>query len=136
MAPQAGKDLLLKLDDGLGAFITVAGLRTRQLTFNADSVDITSQESSGRWRELLAGAGIRRAGVSGSGVFRDETSDAQMRQVFFDGVIRNWQIIVPSFGIVQGAFLITALDYKGDYAGGVTFDVSLESAGALSFTVI
>jgi TP901-1 family phage major tail protein len=56
--------------------------------------------------------------------------------VFFDGVIRNWQIIVPSFGIVQGAFLITALDYKGDYAGGVTFDVSLESAGALSFTVI
>jgi TP901-1 family phage major tail protein len=111
-------------------------LRTRQLTFNADSVDITSQESSGRWRELLAGAGIRRAGVSGAGVFRDETSDAQMRQVFFDGVIRNWQIIVPSFGIVQGAFLITALDYKGDYAGGVTFDVSLESAGALSFTVI
>ena len=88
MAAQAGKDLLLKLDDGLGAFITVAGLRTRQLTFNADSVDITSQESSGRWRELLAGAGIRRAGVSGSGVFRDETSDAQMRQVFFDGVIR------------------------------------------------
>jgi len=136
MAAQAGKDLLLKLDDGLGAFITVAGLRTRQLTFNADSVDITSQESSGRWRELLAGAGIRRAGVSGSGVFRDETSDAQMRQVFFDGVIRNWQIIVPSFGFVLGAFLITALDYKGDYAGGVTFDVSLESAGALSFTVI
>ena len=89
MAAQAGKDLLLKLDDGLGAFITVAGLRTRQLTFNADSVDITSQESSGRWRELLAGAGIRRAGVSGSGVFRDETSDGQMRQVFFDGVIRN-----------------------------------------------
>ena len=63
MAAQAGKDLLLKLDDGLGAFITVAGLRTRQLTFNADSVDITSQESSGRWRELLAGAGIRRAGL-------------------------------------------------------------------------
>lgn len=136
MAAQAGKDLLLKLDNGTGTFITVAGLRTQQLVFNADTVDITSQESSGRWRELLAGAGIRRAGVSGSGIFRDETSDVQMRQVFFDGLIRNWQIIVPSFGIVQGAFLITTLDYKGDFAGGVTFDISLESAGALTFTAI
>lgn len=70
MAAQKGKDLLLKIDDGTGLFVTVAGLRTRRFTLNAEAVDITHQESTGRWRELLAGAGVRRASVSGAGVFK------------------------------------------------------------------
>ena len=42
MAAQKGKDLLLKADsDGAGTFITVAGLRTRSIAFNAETVDIT-----------------------------------------------------------------------------------------------
>ena len=36
MAAQSGKDMLLKLDQtGSGSFLTVAGLRTRALAFNA-----------------------------------------------------------------------------------------------------
>ncbi|MBN7809123.1 phage major tail protein, TP901-1 family, partial [Agrobacterium rosae] len=58
MVAQKGKDLLLKIDNG-GAFVTVAGLRTKRLAFNAESVDVTDAESAGRWRELLAGAGIQ-----------------------------------------------------------------------------
>ena len=75
MGAQKGKDLLLKLDIG-GTFVTVAGLRARQIAFNAETVDVTHAESAGRWRELLAGAGVRRAGISGSGIFKDEASDA------------------------------------------------------------
>jgi hypothetical protein len=40
MSAQKGKDLLIKIDDGAG-FTTVAGLRTRRLAFNAETVDIT-----------------------------------------------------------------------------------------------
>ncbi len=71
MTAQKGKDLLLKIGDGLGAFITVAGLRTRRIALNADTVDVTDAESAGRWRELLGGAGVRRASVSGTGIFKD-----------------------------------------------------------------
>ena len=78
MPAQKGKDLLLKIDDGAAGFVTVAGLRTRQLAFNAETVDVTNAESVGRWRELLAGAGVRRAGITGSGVFKDEASDARL----------------------------------------------------------
>ena len=103
MPAQKGKDLLLKIDDGASGFVTVAGLRTRQLAFNAEPVDVTHAESAGRWRELLAGAGVRRAGITGSGVFKDEASDARMRQVFFDGDVRTYQVIVPDFGRIEEA---------------------------------
>ena len=136
MAAQKGKDLLVKIDDGTGLFVTVAGLRARRLAFNAEAVDVTHADSVGRWRELLAGAGVRRASLAGGGVFRDAASDALARQIFFDGLIRDWQIVVPDFGIVQGPFQISSLDYRGDHAGEVTFEMSLESAGALTFTAI
>jgi TP901-1 family phage major tail protein len=133
MPAQKGKDLLLKIDDGTG-FVTVAGLRTRQLAFNAESVDTTHAESAGRWREVLAGAGVKRASATGSGIFKDEASDALVRQTFFAGEIKAWQIVVPDFGTVSGPFQITTLEYRGDHAGEVTFEMSLDSAGELAFT--
>jgi TP901-1 family phage major tail protein len=136
MAAQRGRDLLLKIDDGSGAFVTVAGLRTRRLALNTDMVDITSAESTGRWRELLAGAGMRRASIAGSGVFKDQSSDELVRRTFFDGTILNWQIIVPAFGVIQGAFQVSALDYRGEHTSEVTFELALESAGVLTFTAI
>ncbi len=137
MAVQKGKDLLLKLDStGSGSFVTVAGLRARRLAFNADTVDVTDSESSGRWRELLAGAGVRRASVSGSGIFRDQSSDALMRELFFAGDSRAMQIVLPDFGTVAGPFQITGLEYAGDHDGEATFEIALESAGALTFTAL
>ncbi|TXN19129.1 phage major tail protein, TP901-1 family [Methylobacterium sp. WL9] len=136
MTAQKGKDLLIRAGNGAGGFTAVAGLRARQIAFNAEAVDVTNADSAGRWRELLAGAGVRRASVSGAGVFRDEASDARLRQSFFDGVIEAYQIVVPSFGTIEGPFQITALEYRGDHAGEVTYDLALDSAGPLSFTVL
>jgi TP901-1 family phage major tail protein len=133
MAAQRGKDMLLKIDQS-GSYVTIGGLRTRRLALNAETVDVTHSESIGRWRELLSGAGVRRASLAGSGVFKDEAADARLRQVFFDGSIVNWQIVLPDFGTLTGAFQITALDYRGDHAGEVQFEIALESAGVLSFT--
>ena len=134
MSAQKGKDLLLKLDgDGSGSYTTVAGLRSRTLGFNAETVDVTHQESVGQWRELLSGAGIRTARLSGAGVFKDAASDAAVRQTFFDGAIIDWQVVIPDFGTVTGPFQITALEFAGQHDRELTFDLSLESAGALSF---
>ena len=136
MGAQKGKDLLLKVGDGALGFITVGGLRTRQLSFNAEAVDVTHAESAGRWRELLAGAGVRRASVTGAGVFKDEASDAAVRGLFFDGIIRPWQVLVPDFGRIEGPFQVASLEYRGEHSGEVTFELALESAGLLAFTPI
>jgi TP901-1 family phage major tail protein len=136
MVAQKGKDLLLKIDsDGEGSFVTVAGLRSKRIAFNSETVDITDADSAGRWRELLAGSGVQRAAVSGSGIFKDAASDTLMRQRFFAGEIGGWQLAVPDFGTVEGPFQITALEYTGSHDGEVTFEVALESAGPVSFAV-
>ena len=133
MAAQKGKDLLVKIHDG-SAFVTVAGLRTRRLAFNAETVDITHAESAGRWRELLDGAGVKRASVSGRGLFKDAASDALVRQTFFDGAVKDYQLVIPDFGTVEGSFQIVGFEYAGEHNGEVTYELALESAGALTFT--
>jgi TP901-1 family phage major tail protein len=137
MAAQKGKDLLLKVDStGAGVFTTVAGLRTRSLSFNAETVDVTHQESAGEWRELLAGAGVKSARLQGAGIFKDAASDETVRSYFFNGTIRNWQVVIPDFGTVEGAHQITSLEYTGRHDGEVAFELSLESAGQLTFTAV
>jgi TP901-1 family phage major tail protein len=135
MAAQRGKDLLLKVDStGTGSFVTVAGLRTRSLVFNAATVDITHTESADEWRELLGGAGVKTARLAGSGIFKDAAADETVRADFFAGIVRDWQVVIPDFGAVEGAFQITALEYSGGHDNELTFEIALESAGALSFT--
>jgi TP901-1 family phage major tail protein len=116
MAAQKGKDLLIKLDlTGSGSFETIAGLRASRITFNAEPVDVTSLDSQGGWRELLGGAGVRAASITGSGVFRDAATDERARQIFFDGEVPAFQVIIPDFGVVE---------------------LTLASAGALTFTAL
>ncbi len=135
MAVQAGKDLLLKIDQtGDGQFETIAGLRATRISFNAETVDVTSLESTGGWRELLAGAGVKSASITGSGVFRDAGTDERARQIFFDGEIPDFQVVIPDFGTVEGAFQISALEYAGSHNGEATYEVTLASAGVLTFT--
>lgn len=136
MTAQQGKDLLLKLDDGTGTntFVTVAGIRSRKVSFNTASVDVTSSDSAGQWRELLSGGGIRTASISGSGIFKNAASDALMRANCFNGTVSNWQVVIPSFGTVAGPFQVHSIDFTGKHDGELSFDVAMESAGALTFT--
>jgi TP901-1 family phage major tail protein len=133
MSAQRGKDILLKIALESGGFETCAGLRTKRIAFNAESVDVTDADASGRWRQLLGASGVQRASVSGSGIFKDAASDALLRQIFFQGEIRNWQIVLPDFGLLSGLFQIVALEYGGNHDGEVTFEMALESAGVVSF---
>ncbi len=137
MTAQKGRDMLLKIDStGTGTYITVAGLRSNTLTFNTETVDASSQDSTGAWRELLSGAGLKSASLRGSGIFKDAASDATLRTYFFNGSIVNWQIIIPDFGIVTGPFQISSLDFGARHDAEVTFELSLASAGVLTFSAL
>jgi TP901-1 family phage major tail protein len=135
MTAQHGKDLLLKLGDG-GApetFVTVAGLRAKTISLNARAVDATDADSPGAWRELMAGAGLKSASVAGSGIFKDDVSDAAVRSAFFAQSTNNWQIVVPDFGVLSGPFLIASLEYSGRFDGEAQYAITLASAGQLGF---
>lgn len=135
MGAQNGKDLLVKVDlTGDGQFQTLAGLRATRVSFNAESVDVTSLESQGGWRELLGGAGVKSAAISGSGVFKDDSTDERARQIFFDGETPEFQVIIPDFGTVEGAFQVTSIEYAGSHNGEATYEMSMASAGQLVFT--
>jgi TP901-1 family phage major tail protein len=136
MAAQKGKDLLLKIKTAPSVFTTVAGLRARKIAFNAESADITDQDSVGRWRELLGGTGVQKASVTGSGIFKDLASDIKARELFFNATREDWQIVIPDFGTIAGPFMISALEYAGNHDNEVTFEIALESAGVLTFTVV
>lgn len=136
MSGQKGRDVLIKIGDGGApeAFVTIAGIRAKTISLNARTVDGTSGESPAAWRELIAGAGVKSASVSGAGVFKDAASDALIQQSFFAQSVKSFQLVIPDFGTIQGPFLIEALDYSGDHDGEAAFAITLASAGALSFT--
>ncbi len=136
MSAQRGKDILLKVEGAGGDFTTVAGLRARTISLNAKTVDATDSDSAGRWRELLAGAGVKSAAVSGQGIFRDAASDALIREAFFEQVAKTWRLIVPDFGVLEGPFLVAALEYAGEHEGEASFALSLASAGEIRFSSI
>ncbi|MEM7210620.1 MAG: phage major tail protein, TP901-1 family [Pseudomonadota bacterium] len=134
MSAQMGKDILVKLDEaGSGSFVTVAGLRASRISFNADTVDVTTAESAGHWRELLAGAGVKTAAISGSGVFKDDASDAALRSVFFNDGTPGLELVIPDFGTISGPFQITSLEYAGNHDAEATFEIALASAGEITF---
>lgn len=138
MAGQKGREVLIKLADG-GApetFVTVAGIRSKTIALNARLVDATSAESPSAWRELIAGAGVKSARVSGAGVFKDAASDALLQQTFFAQAAKAYQLTIPNFGRLTGLFLIESLDYAGDHDGEATFSITLASAGALAFEAL
>ncbi len=137
MTVQRGRDLLIKMDmTGDGTFQTIAGLRATRISFNTETVDVTSLNSPGGWRELLAGAGVKAATISGSGVFRDAATDERARAIFFAGEIPQVQVIVPDFGTIQGPFQITSIEYAGSHNGEATYEMGLASAGQLDFVAM
>ena len=132
MGAQRGGDILLKIETPQG-FVAVAGLRTKRLALDARTVDVTDSESAGRWRELLAGAGIRTASLSGTGIFKDAASDVLVRDAFFGGTAERWRAVLPDFGSLTGPMLVSKLEYAGSFDGELTFEIALESAGEVVF---
>ncbi len=135
MPAESGRGFLIEIGDGAvpETFSTVAGLRSTAITIDAQAVEITNKNSAG-WREILGGAGVRRLAVSGSGVFWDSAAEAALRTAALGGNVASYRIVFENGDRFEGPFLVTSLDYSGDHDGERTYTLSLESAGAVTFT--
>jgi TP901-1 family phage major tail protein len=138
MAAQKGSAMLLKIgttaaDASTDTYATIGGLRTTSITHNDDAVDITTIDSAGV-RELIAQGGIRAVSISGSGVFTDATSETTLKNAFGAAAFSNFEVVIPDFGSYKGKFMVASLSYSGEYNGTVSYDVTLESSGAIAFS--
>ena len=132
MPAEKGSAFLLKVGNGATpvVYATVAGLRTTQLSINGELVAITSKESGG-WRELLSGAGVRSVSVSGAGVFTGSAAETRIKGSALSGALDDYRLSFESGDTMTGKFLVTRLDYAGDFNGERSYTVSLESSGAV-----
>ena len=133
MAAEKGSAFLLKIGNGAPTpvFSTVAGLRTTQLSINCEAVVITNKSSAG-WRELLPGAGVRSVSVTAAGVFTGSAAETRLKSNALAGTVDDYQLVFESGEQMQGKFLLTRLDYSGDFNGERAYTLSLESSGAVT----
>jgi TP901-1 family phage major tail protein len=132
MSAEKGSAFLAKIGNGANppVFSTMAGLRTTQLSVNGEPVNITSKDSGG-WRELLSGAGVRSVSVAGSGIFTGSAAEGRIKGNALAGTIDDYELSFESGERMRGRFLVTRLDYSGDYNGERNYALSLESSGAV-----
>lgn len=139
MAKQLGRAMLVKIGDGESseAFANLCGLNSKSLTINNSSIDVTTPDCTTPegtlWTETLAG--LKNLSLSGNGFFEDSTTELRMNTVAMATDNQcNMQVVIPDFGTYAGAFRITSVEFGGETEGGVTYSLSLESTGAVTFT--
>jgi len=133
MPAEKGSAFLLKVGDGEEppVYSTVAGLRTTQMSINGDAVNVT-HKGSGGWRDLLSGAGVRSVSVSAAGIFTGSAAEIQIRDHALQGTVAEYELSFESGERMRGNFLITRLDYAGDYNGERSYTMSFESSGMVT----
>ena len=137
MAAQKGSALLMKIGNAASpeVFTTIGGMRSTSLTMNDEMVDVTNKDSTNA-RTILAQGGVNSISVSGSGVFTDSASETTLKGKFNVSALTNYQFLVPDFGTFTGAFMLTTLEYGGEYNGEVTYSFTFESSGAITFATV
>lgn len=133
MAAERGSAFLLKIGDGAATptYATVAGLKTTQLSINGDAVAIT-HKGSGGWRDLLSGAGVRSVSVAASGIFTGSSAETSVRSLALAGALQDYELSFESGDRMRGKFLVTRLEYAGDFNGERNYTLALESSGQVS----
>ena len=137
MAAQQGKALLMKIGDAGSpeVFTTIGGMRSNTLTMNDEMVDVTNKDSAGA-RTILAQGGVNSITIAGSGVFTDSASETTLKGKFNVSALTNYQFLIPNFGTFTGSFMLTTLEYAGEYNGEVTYSFTFESSGAIVFATV
>ena len=133
MGAEKGSAFLLKVGNGAQppVFATVAGMRTTQMSVNGEAVNVTSKDSGG-WRELLSGAGVRSVSVGASGIFTGSAAELRLKANALAGLTDEYELSFESGERLRGRFLVTRLDYSGDYNGERNYALNLESSGPVA----
>ena len=134
MVTQNGSLVLLKIGRGMRPedYVTIGGMRATRFLLNNQIID-SSHKESGRWRQLLVGAGISAVSISGTGVFTDASSETMLRQCAFDNRGVNFCICFGNGDVLTGIFIISSYERLGNYGEEEGYNLTLESAGEVVY---
>jgi predicted secreted protein len=125
-----GGAFLLKLGTGDPVvYATIAGLKVEHLSICGQPFEAARRLDQKAWRELLSGAGERSVSVSATGIFTGSTAEAQAKRLALAGEVAQFELSFEAGDKMQGRFLISRLDYTGDYNGERNYRIALESSG-------
>ena len=133
MAAQKGRNVLVKYNTTGSTYTAIGGAREMTITVSNESVDITNSDDAGV-RKLLEGAGVNSVAIKLQGVYVEDTALGTIRADSLTNVHKNYQFLIPgtTTKTYQGAFMIASFEEAGTYNGTVTYNLSLESAGAVA----
>lgn len=132
MAAKSGRSLIISRGDDSSpqTFTRLSGGREESFTFNNELIDITDKSDSG-WRKYLEGvAGLKSMSVSISGVMIDDT----LINDVLNQTKRDYQVDIDGEGVFEGGFMIPSYEASGAHNGEITYTVTLESTGPVSYT--
>lgn len=110
----------------------IAGARTESISVNSQLIDTTTKDSN-FWRDILPDAGVRSVSISCEGVFDDATISETIRGYSLDNSINTFTLTLNSGDTYSGDFKITSYNRSGAHDSEETFDMTLESSGAITF---
>lgn len=128
---RTGRTLLLY--DGLGTTL-IAAMRTTSFTIQGHAVDVTDKSSAGQYRELLAGAGQVSVAVTAKGILSGNAQTQTLVTRAINRSVDNYRIVFDNGDILEGPFQLVHFEAAGDYNNEQTYQINLESGGALTFT--
>ena len=135
MAAQKGRNVLVKYNSTGSTYVTIGGAREATLTIANEAVDITNSDDAGI-RKLLEGAGVNSVSIKLQGVYVEDAAAAAIRTDASTNAHRNFQFVMP--GTVsktyQGSFMIASYEEAGTYNGSATYNITFESAGAVTIS--
>lgn len=139
MAAQSGTTwaLSVRTTASPAAYTALAGLRTRSFKINNNPVDVTTADSTGRWRELLGDTGTVELEIDAAGLYQKDAPNHLLPTLVASGTAQTFQLVsaasTPGITIV-GTFVVTEYEASATYNEATTFSVKLRSTGAPTIT--
>lgn len=117
----------------------VAGVTSTGVTVNGSAVDITTNDDSG-WRTLLSDAGVKSVDFAISGISNDLDfikaliSGTDMQDTYTLTFPPEADDNTVTGATITGTFNLVSVSMTGANAEGTTFEATLQSSGAITFT--
>ncbi|GIO27726.1 phage major tail protein, TP901-1 family [Ornithinibacillus bavariensis] len=129
----AGKDILLSLWDHTGTkLLAIAGQQGLTINRDKDTIEVTSKDTEGGWKEFLGGT--KEWSIDNDGVYvRNHDSHKQLLALYEgdDAVlikVTNQKAKTDMFG---GLAILTSYPIEAPYDDAVTYSITLQGTGAL-----
>lgn len=132
MAKMTGMKCKVYIEDAQTGKL-LAGQRNATLSRSAETVDATSKDTAGFWKESLAG--FKEFSIDCDGAFvESDTAYGLLETAFLNSENVNVYIELPSGTKYKGNCTITDFSLEFPYDDLVTYSISLQGSGALEIT--